>query len=629
MTSGGSATDPALIASVYVEVPAWRVDRPFDYAVPDDLRANVQEGTLVRVPFGARSVRGIVWSVSEGDPEGLESIQRAYFDVPICPSDLRHVCGLVAERHVVPMTRVLQRCVPPRVRVGREPIGERAGDRERFDWSDYKGARSLLQAIENGGGGTWCLRPLTTDRPSQLIADLVAAAWARDRSALVLIPEVGHGSAIAEGLTAAGLDPARVDSGIEDAQRARSWVRLARGHPLGIGGRGAIFTAMPDLGLIVVHDEPHVSYKEERAPRFDARRVAVERAKACGATCVFVGSAPTLDLEGFDEISFVEPQRAAARAARPIVELAPLPPGGAAGSEMHERIRDALRAGGRVAVLAPRRGWARVVWCGACRRSLHCPRCDSGISAGEGGTRCTVCGWWAPPPERCPSCGASEWRLVAPGGERIADRLARAFPRHRILAVNPLDLPDPEAVERSQIYVTTWIGTKPELRPDVGLVGIIDADALIRRPYWRAAEDSYQALAAMADWAGPAASGGRLLIQTSDPAHHAIQAIVRADHDFFVRKESDLRRELGYPPFGELVEVSSTGPNAAEVLARCGDMAATLGARVLGPIEKPGAEEAITSLLKCPSALQVAQGLRVILTSLGPGSNLRVDVDPR
>jgi primosomal protein N' (replication factor Y) len=184
--------------------------------------------------------------------------------------------------------------------------------------------------------------------------------------------------------------------------------------------------------------------------------------------------------------------------------------------------------------------------------------------------------------------------------------------------------------EVPDIYVTTWIGTKPALRPRVSLVGVLDADAFIRRPDFRSAENAYQALAEMAEWAGPASEGGRLLVQCSEPGHHAVQAVVRADHDFFVERELESRRELGYPPFAELVKVTSSGPGAEERMSAAIEIARSLKARVLGPISAgPGEEpDAREILIKCADATPVAEGLRDLLAK-APGGHLKVDVDPR
>ncbi|CAN5651122.1 hypothetical protein BH18ACT15_BH18ACT15_07770 [soil metagenome] len=184
--------------------------------------------------------------------------------------------------------------------------------------------------------------------------------------------------------------------------------------------------------------------------------------------------------------------------------------------------------------------------------------------------------------------------------------------------------------QEGDIYVTTWIGTKPSLRPDVTLVGVLNTDALVRRPDFRAGEHAYQALAAMAEWAGPARDGGRLIIQTSDPGHHSIQAVVRADYRFWLRRELDERRELGYPPFAELVTVTAWGPNRDERAGAVAEACRRAGGRVLGPVPVRGQDEpAVEMLVKCPDATRVAEGLRPLVAGSSARDRLRVEVDPR
>jgi primosomal protein N' (replication factor Y) len=175
------------------------------------------------------------------------------------------------------------------------------------------------------------------------------------------------------------------------------------------------------------------------------------------------------------------------------------------------------------------------------------------------------------------------------------------------------------------------MGTKPALRPDVSLVGVLDADWLIRRPDFRSAESAYQALVEMAEWAGPASDGGRLVVQTSEPNHHALQAIVRADYDFFLRRELELRKELDYPPYVEIVKVSARGPGARSALMEVTRAMEGLATRVLGPIEVAvgEGESSLQLLIKCPHAGPVADALRVILEATPKGTQLSCDVDPR
>jgi primosomal protein N' (replication factor Y) len=209
----------------------------------------------------------------------------------------------------------------------------------------------------------------------------------------------------------------------------------------------------------------------------------------------------------------------------------------------------------------------------------------------------------------------------------LLEQLTKTFPHARVARVDPAD---PSSVpENVEVYVTTWIGTKPELRPDVSLVGVLNADWLIRRPDLRSAETAHQALVEMAEWAGPAEDGGRLVIQTSDPGHHAIQAVVRGDYDFFLERELGIRKELMYPPYTELVKLGATGPGSAEVLVSIASNLRSGSVRVLGPVGAAPPGRGSQALLKCDDAHAVAVQLRDILPTIPRGVRISVDVDPR
>ena len=640
MSSGDSAPEASPLVSVVPLVPAWRVDRTYTYSVPEKLAGVLVVGSLVRVPFGHRNVRAVVVGDAEGhDGEDVLDVAALIVEQPLTPPPLDRLLEWVSERYVTPRSICLTRTIPPRVRVKVPPPEPLGPVQSRGVVSGLDGGTELLEAIAGGGRGTWILRPVPGTDRGALIADLVAAAAGTGGAALVGVPEVRYGAPVLDTLTGLWPDASRIDSAEKDADRARSWLRLAAGHGLGLGGRSIVLTPAPRLRLIVLDEEHHRSYKEDRSPRYDARRVAAERARLQGAVCVLLSTTPAVE-RGYraasGEWGSVAPGRAARRSARPVVEVAPSPEDRALGPLMHDRLAEVLRSGGSAALLVPRRGFARTLWCASCRRSLRCPRCEAGLTFDRSPrrVRCPRCGFAAEPPDACPSCGGIEWRYLGAGSERLAEQLGKSFPRVAVTRVDPDTLAEqePERMKGPGIYVTTWVGTKPVLRLDVSLVGVLDADSLLRRPDWRAAEEGYQALAAMSEWAGPAAEGGRLVLQTDEPAHHAVQAVVRGDYDFFLERELEARRELGYPPFSELVKLSARGPRAAALMDAANDVCRAAGARVLGPISArvPGSDEPdLQTLVKCRDALAVAPGLRGILASAPAGSRLRVDVDPR
>ncbi|HVF52703.1 MAG TPA: primosomal protein N' [Actinomycetota bacterium] len=646
MSSAGSApdgpapnpreTDPALIASVVPLVPAWRLDRTFDYLVPPD--KPVEVGYLVRVELGHRTVRGIVTRVVSGPPtRPLDPIKAVVVDRSLLPPPMGGLMDWIALRYGATLGATLKAVVPARVRVAVAPTPRLDGVDATPELATLDGGAGLVEALTRNEPGLWCVRPAGTSDTGLLASEIVGSVFAAGKSALVAVPEVRFGSHIFAALEKRWPEASRLDSGAEDRERASGWLALAAGHPLGIGGRSTLFAPACDVGALVVDDEHHSSFKEDRSPRYDARVVAIERARRSDAVCVLMSSTPRLETAWrvrTGRAKLVEPTRAAERAARPIVEIVGMPADRALSQELHARIGEKLRAGERVALVAPRRGYSRTVWCASCRHSVRCLRCDAAMGWMRGGRiECPRCSASDAAPDRCPRCKEADLRHIGAGVERLEEQLSASFPRTKVVRLDPDD-PNATSLEAagSGIYLTTWFGTKDTLRPPASLVALLDAGPFLRRPDFRAAEHAYDALAELAHWAGPAASGGHLLIQTDEPGHHAVQAVARADYWFFADKELAAREELGYPPFTELIKLVASGPRAAEVMDRAVSVARTEHARVLGPIEVkvgPRREAALQALLKCDDAILVAVGLRGILADTPAGTRLAIDTDPK
>ena len=629
-----------LIAAVVPLVPAWGVDRLFDYLVPEKLKGRVSIGTLVRVSFGHRRVRAVVVDVTNRAAErDLAPIIAVVAPVPVCPIPLPQLVEWMARRYVAPRGQAFARVVPPRVRVKVASIASLEGGPAPEILLRYKSGDPLIHAIEGAGTGVWCVRRRAGDDAGRLVCEIVAAAGRADGSAIVAVPEVRYGSVVGDALADVWRDVAHIDTATAPAERAAGLLRLAEGHGVAIGGRAAVLAPAPKLRVLVIDDAHHPSFKEDRAPRYDARRAAVERARLQGVVCVLISPTPPAEIGAAaarGSIGWVEPQRGDDRARRPIFEVVAPAADRAISHGLHTRIRDALRAGERVGLLAPSRGFARALWCAQCRRSLRCPQCEAGLFFDRGSNarvRCARCGFVAAAPDVCPTCKATEWRYVGAGSERLAEQLGAAFPRAKVARVDPDVLnesqPHELQLEQADIYVTTWIGTKPTVRPQVSLVAVLDADALIRRPDFRAAERAYQALAEMAEWAGPGSAGGRLVLQSAEPTHPAVQAIARADYSFWLDRELDERRELGYPPFAELVKITAGGDTSDQAIGAAADVCRSVGAKVLGPITvTTGRGKVRQILVKHSSALEVADALRH-LAGAPSRARLQIDVDPR
>ncbi len=587
----------------------------------------------MRVPLGGRRVRGIVVDLRDAG-DGLEDVAGVVIPVPVAPPPLTELLDWISDRYVSPKGQTYARAVPPRVRARRHDRGDVSQGDEPKVVPGYRGGRQLLDAIAGGQAGTWAMRVALGEDRGRVISELVAAAVPVGAT-LVAVPEVRFGSSTLDAVSDAFENVCRVDSAVGDADRSGNWIALAQGATVGAGGRASVLAPAPNLRLIVVDEESHRTYKEDRSPRFDARRVAIERARLQGAICVLVSTAPSVETGAAARAgvyALVEPSRETDRSRRPLIEFVAKPTDRAVSHELHERIRDTLRGGDRVALLVPMSGYARALWCSECRRSVRCVRCEAGMMYGQSRSiRCPRCRLERPAPDACPTCGATDFRFVGAGSERLSEQLAKSFPRAKVVRMDPgaARNHDPRHRIDAQIYVTTWVGTKEAIRPDVDLVGVLDADALIRRPDFRSAELAYQALVEMAEWAGPAAAGGRLVVQTDEVGHHAIQALARNDYSFFLERELHLREELGYPPFSELVKVQAIGPARSEVARSVVERARRNGVTALGPIDAGFEEKRSEVLLKCPSVETVVSDLRELTMNAPQGTRVRIDVDPR
>jgi primosomal protein N' len=625
------------VASVVPLVPVWRVDRTFDYLVPEELESQVRVGSVVRARFGGRNVRAVVVDMQTAAPiKELNEIGAVVMPL-IVPEPLIAVLRWIARRYVTPVGKVFARIVPPRVRVSvSDPVLLESGEGPSVVIG-YEDGADLIRSIESGRTGAWCLECLPGEDRGRLVAELVHAAGRAQRgAALVCVPEVRYGSVVLEDLARRLGDVAFVDSARSDADRSRAWMRLGNGHGVGAGGRAAVLAPVPNLRLIVIDEAHHRTYKEDRSPRYDTRLVALERARHQGAICVLVSPSPPVEF-GYaarnGAIGWVRPFRHARRATRPVLEFVASQPQRQISHDLHERIRRTLSSRGRVAVLVSGSGYSRSMWCAQCRRSLRCPRCEAGLSfehgrdGGPNRLRCPRCGTEVPPPDACPSCGAVDFRWLGAGSQRYEEQLTKSFPRARVIRADPTTIGHPASP--ADIYVTTWIGTKESVRPEVDLVAVLDADSLIRRPHFRAAEHAFQALIEMAEWAGPAQAGGRLVIQTDDPSHYVLQALARSDYGYFLEREVEQRKELRYPPFSELIRIEASGAEPEEALQPFVTALRDSGASVLGPIALQRKGAPVRELLaKCGDALQLVDVLRDLVRETPSRTRVVIDVDP-
>lgn len=446
---------------------------------------------------------------------------------------------------------------------------------------------------------------VTGSGKTELYLRAVAETLAGGRSAIVLVPEIALTPQTVRRFLArfpgvVGLMHSRLSSG----ERYDTWRRSRQGQlRVIVGARSALFTPLPDIGLIVLDESHDESYKEEwLAVRYHARRTAIAYSNLLGAGCLFGSATPDIETAFYatrgDMLKVSLPQRIyasekrlAGQAARlgiqrsnprivgdaceielPPVELVDMRQELRAGNrsifsrQLLESLSQTLAAGQQAILFLNRRGSASYVFCRDCGEALHCPRCDIPLTYHQDSEKlqCHHCGHRRQSPQICPQCSSQRVKHFGAGTQLIEDQLAGRFPGARILRWDS-DTASTKgahdiilahfAAHRADVLIGTQMIAKGLDVPLVTLVGVISADIGLNLPDYRAAERTFQVLTQVAGRAGRGILGGKVVLQTFQPAHYAIRAAVHHDFQAFYNEELDHRRNLGYPPFRRLIRL--------------------------------------------------------------------------
>ena len=484
------------------------------------------------------------------------------------------------------------------------------------------------------------------------------------RSAILLVPEIGLTPAVAADVHEVfGDEVAILHSGLSDKERAEHWHRIRRGEARAIvGTRSAVFAPVSNLALIIVDEEQDSSYKQEETPRYHARDVAVMRAKFSDAVVVLGSATPSLE-SYFNarkkRYALVEMPDRVEKRPLPEVELVDMRQEfQETGNEqvisrkLIEEIRLRLERKEQAMVLLNRRGYSPVVLCRTCGKKLECSNCAIALTHHKSSRRmeCHYCGYVAPVPKHCASCGSEYVYFLGTGSEKLEELLHGFFPQARIARLDRDTVRSHADFERAlnglnagelDLLVGTQMIAKGHDIHGVTLVGVVGADMALGLPDFRAAERTFQLLTQVAGRAGRGEIPGKVVLQTYFPEHYAVQ--YAAQHDFagFYEKELRFRSWMHYPPYSSLANVMVRSAKLDETLRWSGALGRWFektrheGVRVLGPaaapIERLKRDYRYHFILKSPSRQKLNAVLRAMLAQAEkekiPRTNVIVDVD--
>jgi primosomal protein N' (replication factor Y) len=685
------------IARVEPMTTARALRGPFDYRLPEELRGGVDVGSMLVVPFGSRQVLGVVVGLahsSEVDEEKLLAPLRALeLGVPV---DLVALAEWIAAEYCSTIARALNLVLPPgaakrlsgrkRRTVARPrhlAVGARSPSAPELTAEQRRVLGPLEAALQAHEQKQLLLHGVTGSGKTEVYLQAAAAALREGRGAIVLVPEIAlTPQIVGRFIERFGDTVAVLHSQLRPAQRYAEWRRLREGEArVCVGPRSAVFAPIENLGLLVVDEEHDASYKHEGDPRYDARDVAAERARRCDAV-LLLGSATPRPESVQRMPAAVLAQRVDGRPL-PAVEVLDMR---GQGQGLHpataQALADVRAARGKAIVLLNRRGWSNFLSCRSCGRVWSCPECDVSLVLHRAGgyLACHHCGHRETAPERCEGCGSTSVARHGAGTERLQHDLTSvfddgSFPVFRLdadVAANPLGSTTPSSGAREAgdhgvgallrsfegadcgVLIGTQMVAKGHDFPDVTLGVVLDADATLRFPDFRAEERTFALIAQLAGRAGRGGTG-RVLVQTIAPDARAIVHAARHDSHGFLAGELQRRQALNYPPFSHLIRIvcSAVDPNDAQLAAGAvrdalahslsrvhGDARANPvaggGPVVLGPatLFRLRGRERRVLVVKAPERRRAVQAVGEAVSSVAntrahPQVSFSVDVDPQ
>jgi len=514
-----------------------------------------------------------------------------------------------------------------------------------------------------GQGGVVLLHGVTGSGKTEVYLQAIAAVVARGKQAIVLVPEIALTPQTVSRFKARFPRVAVLHSVLTQADRARQWRAIRSGEiDVIVGARSAVFAPTRELGLIVLDEEHEAAYKQENDPRYHAREVAVHRARLEGAAVILGSATPSLEAlhraqTGAYRLARL-PDRVEGRAMPEIeivdmaaekMELKRQP---ILSRRLEQLMRQSMEKNEQAILFLNRRGFLTHVSCRRCGWFFSCRRCDVAMTFHRETARavCHYCYDAQPLPSTCPDCGAGTLALYGIGTERVESEIKHLFPGFAVSRMDSDSMKTRADYKRSlsalwggetDILVGTQMIAKGLDVPDVTLVGVVSADTAFHIPDFRSAERTFQLITQVAGRTGRGEKGGRVAVQTFYPQHYAIKMAATYDFEGFTRKELEMRKDLGYPPFVSLVRALVQGWNAERVIATAKAYAEKLKAtfdetqmHILGPAEPPlfklKGRTRMHLLLKCPQLEPVLPTLRRVTETMPNDNNLQVvlDVDP-
>jgi len=442
---------------------------------------------------------------------------------------------------------------------------------ERLTEAQERAVARIVAAFD-GGGAHLLLAGATGSGKTEVYLQACAAALARGRGAIVLVPEIAlTPQTLGRFQARFGDRIAVLHSALTEAERRDERERIASGEaPVVVGARSAVFAPVSRLGLICVDEEHDASYKQESDPRYDARTVAAKRAALEGAVAVYGSATPRP--ESWERLERLD-LGARLGAPLPSVQVVDLrrQAGYPLSAPLLAELGRVAAGGGKAILLLNRRGVAPAIHCRACGVSRRCGLCDVALTLhADGRLHCHHCGYSEPVADACPACGSAELARIGAGTQRLEAELRTRLPELELIRLDADTAAKSGSVRAAlerfadadrAVLIGTQMVAKGHHFPGVSLAAVVDADTGLALPDFRAEERTFQLVTQLAGRSGRDAPG-KVIVQSFQPDATPLRYAARHDVAGFLAEELGRRRELGYPPFRHLISIVASGPDA-------------------------------------------------------------------
>lgn len=648
----------------------------FTYLIPEKLRSAIKTGSRVLAPFRRKDTVGIVVALGSKPPVSslreemgeqisgkaivLKPIKSLLDEEPFVPHSLLQVVKWVGHYYMSTSGLALKNAVPSAFFTGRKAGTSRVASHDaikkpkKIDLTSEQ--RRALDAINRADNGVFLLHGVTGSGKTEVYIRAIKSL-PEGRKAIVLVPEIAVTTQVIERFRSSFRDDVVLfHSGLSVGERITSWQKMRQGNArVVIGVRSAVFAPLENLGLIIVDEEQEASYKQFEGLRYNARDVALARAKLEGFKIILGTATPSLETfyaAKKGKFKYIEIKHRIEKRPLPCVEIVDMTKADRQSFSLSTRLLRALQenmsGGHQSLIMLNRRGYSPFFMCTDCGHTHKCPACSITLiyHKDTNALKCHYCGSYLQPKTTCPNCGGARVTCLGTGTQRVEEELQRLIPglsfqrmdrdttRKKLAHYRIVKQMEEKKID---MLLGTQMVAKGHDFPDVTLSAVVSADIALNLPDFRSAERAFQLFTQLAGRAGRGDVSGKAIIQTYEPEHYAFQYIRHHDYKGFYKKEIELRKELNYPPFSRFLRIvlSFRTKDAADRIMksatkRTGKIDES-GIDILGPAPAP--IEKIRNfwrwhlILKGRNAKSLRQAASRILEQIKDIRGIKVDVD--